>query len=88
MSREEIKEYLILHMEQQLNVRIPDDENIFQLKYKVEPRDFLSILLGLESKIGKRMTDIFKTNDSSIMTVNHLSDLIYKCGNDWLEKID
>lgn len=83
-TKNEIRECIKNHISKicKIELEVKDyNENLFQTKYNLLPRDLLLVIIALEDDLGFKITDIFKTNDSSIMTVNHLTELIYECGN-------
>lgn len=84
MGKDEIAQVLVKKIQDQTGVLLaPTDynENLFKQCYGIMPRDMLQVIIELEGVVGYKVTDIFKTNDSSIMTIDRLSELIYNFGN-------
>lgn len=88
MGKDEIAQVLVEKIQQQTGILLnPADygENLFKQCYDILPREMLQIIIELEDVVGYRVTDIFRANDSSIMTINSLSELIYNIGNNRLD---
>jgi len=83
-KEEIIKIWLINCIKEDLKVEISDDgydENLFGYPYMIAPRDLLYIIIKLENYLGYKITDIFKSSDSNIMTIKNLSHAILKVNN-------
>ena len=88
MTKPEIVQLIVKKIHAQIGISLDPtdyDKNLFEQCYDILPRDMLQIIIELESDVGYKVTDIFKTNDCSIMTINTLSELIFNLGNNRLD---
>lgn len=79
----DIQDKLVCQIEQNLKISLKEedyDKNLFGEPYMIYPRDMLYVLIKFEEYLGYKITDIFKTHSSDIMTIRNLADAISKLG--------
>lgn len=77
-SINEIKEIIKTEIRKYKNIEVEDNINLFSNKYNIFPRDIVYIIMQIEKELGYKVTDIFSSNDSNIMTVDNLANAIQR----------
>lgn len=77
-SINEIKEMIKTEISKYKNIEVEDNINLFSNEYNIFPRDIVYIIIQIEKKLGYKVTDIFRSNDCNIMTVNNLANAIQR----------
>lgn len=75
-SINEIKEIIKTEIRKYKNIEVEDNINLFSNEYNIYPRDIVYIIMQIEKELGYKITDIFRSNDSNIMTVDNLANAI------------
>lgn len=78
MKKEEIKQYLLTELSKYSNEKIEPDQNIFSYAYNITPRDMVYTIVELENLLHIKIVDIFKNQDSNIMTINNITESVMK----------
>lgn len=77
MKVEEVKKIIINEVQRQCNIEVADlDKNLFLIEFGIFPRDMIQIITNIENLLGFKITDIFISDNSDVMTVNNIAKKI------------